>query len=219
MRILLTEENCLQSEAILLPLAEAGYVIECIKNPTAVRLADSLFDIVVLSAGLSTGERDSLKDLLRATGRELPLLIMMTCSQLADQRSGWADADIDGYIATPFDAESLLACLRNARRRREGQGAPLISNGEIVLDPASYQAVDLLNGKIHRLSIREFTLMQALMSQPGRPLSRRELESKLYGWGEGIESNAVEFFIHSLRKKMGSGAIKNIRGVGWMISS
>ncbi len=219
MRILLTEENCLQSEAILPPLREAGYAMECIKHPTGELLADSHFDIVILSAGLPPGEKESLKDLLRVTGRELPLLIMMTCSEAAGERSGCTDTDIDGYIATPFDAESLLACLHNARRRREGQGAPLISNGEIVLDPASYQAVNLLSGEVHRLSIREFALMQALISQPGRPLSRRELESKLYGWGEGIESNAVEFFIHSLRKKMGSGAIKNIRGVGWMVSS
>jgi two-component system OmpR family response regulator len=109
-----------------------------------------------------------------------------------------------------------MARLRAIVRRRAGASAPVMSNGVISLDPATHEARS--TGAPVRLSGREFALFQALMMRPGAILSRSELEDRIYGWNEEVESNAVEFLIHSLRRKLGSDSITNVRGVGWMVS-
>ncbi|MEO6624999.1 MAG: winged helix-turn-helix domain-containing protein, partial [Burkholderiaceae bacterium] len=111
----------------------------------------------------------------------------------------------------------LLARMRAVLRRKGGNATPLLGNGVVSLDPVTREAV-VNDGSAVQLSSREFSLLQALMVRPGAILSRSDLEDRLYGWGEEVESNAVEFLIHALRRKLGSGIIKNVRGVGWMVA-
>ncbi|MEO6354965.1 MAG: response regulator transcription factor, partial [Burkholderiaceae bacterium] len=121
----------------------------------------------------------------------------------------------DDYVLKPFEMAELLARMRAVVRRKGGISGPVLSNSILTLDPATREVTV---GRVSsRLSGREFSLLQALLIRPGAILSRSELESRIYGWGEEVESNAVEFLIHSLRKKLGSDAIKNVRGVGWMV--
>ena len=110
----------------------------------------------------------------------------------------------------------LLARMRAVLRRKGGVARPAMSNGLILLDPTTREAV--VGGNTVRLSAREFSLLHTLMIRPGAILSRSDLEDRVYGWNEEVESNAIEFLIHALRKKLGNNAIKNVRGVGWMVS-
>ncbi len=119
----------------------------------------------------------------------------------------------------PFEMRELLARMRAVMRRKGGAAAAELSNGLVSLDPAAHKA-RVKDGEPVTLSNREFALLQALLIRPGAILSRSELEDRIYGWGEEVDSNAVEFLIliHVLRKKLGSEVIKNVRGVGWMVS-
>jgi two-component system, OmpR family, response regulator len=120
-------------------------------------------------------------------------------------------------VLKPFEIAELLARMRAVLRRKSGKALPVLSNGMVSLDPATRQATMNLGSPV-QLSNREFALFQALMVRPGAILSRSELEDRVYGWGEEVESNAVEFLIHSLRRKLSSDVIRNVRGAGWMVS-
>src|SRR5450830_1646530 len=126
------------------------------------------------------------------------------------------DLGADDYILKPFEMAELLARIRVTVRRNAGIAAPTLSNGILSLDLANREVT--IDGVATQLSAREFSLLQALLIRPGAILSRVELEDRIYGWNEEVESNAVEFLIHSLRKKLGSSTIKNVRGVGWLVS-
>src|SRR5262249_18341240 len=133
-----------------------------------------------------------------------------------DDRVDGLDLGADDYLIKPFDIRELLARIRAIlRRKAEGTASPVLSNGAVQLDPTTREAT--ANNKAHRLTAREFALLQALLARPGSILSRDELEHRIYGWNEEVESNAVEFLIHSIRKKLGHGAIRNVRGLGWMV--
>lgn len=121
----------------------------------------------------------------------------------------------DDYLVKPFDVQELLARLRAVARRQGGQAAPVLTNGRVSLDPATREASHGDAAVV--LSAREFALLHALLLRPGRILSRAELESHLYGWNEEVESNAVDFIIHGVRRKLGATVIKNVRGAGWMV--
>ncbi|MEO8124685.1 MAG: response regulator transcription factor, partial [Burkholderiales bacterium] len=127
------------------------------------------------------------------------------------------DDGADDYVPKPFVMTELLARMRAVLRRKAGAARPVLSNGVLALDPATREAVSVGQPPV-QLSNREFAILQALMVRPGAILSRAELEDRVYGWGEEVESNAVEYLIHALRKKLGSTSIKNVRGVGWMVS-
>jgi two-component system response regulator QseB len=133
---------------------------------------------------------------------------------VADRVRG-LDAGADDYLVKPFDLDELSARVRALMRRRDGRATPTIEVGALSLDPAAHAVT--LAGRPVALSKREFSLLHALMKQPGRPLSRAQLEESLYGWSEEIESNAVEVHIHSLRRKLGAEWIRNVRGVGYMV--
>lgn len=143
-------------------------------------------------------------------------MLVITARDALQDRIGGLDSGADDYVLKPFEMSELLARMRAVIRRKGGASGPMLSNGSLSLDPATREV--LSNGVSIRLSGKEFSLLQALLIRPGAILSRSELEDRLYGWGEEVESNAVEFLIHSLRKKLGSGSIKNVRGVGWMVS-
>ncbi len=125
------------------------------------------------------------------------------------------DAGADDYVLKPFEMAELLARMRAVVRRKGGTAGPLLSNGVLSLDVAT--KVVTARGESFALSAREFALLEALLIRPGAILSRSELEDRIYGWGAEVESNVVEFMIHSLRKKLGSDAIKNVRGAGWLV--
>lgn len=144
----------------------------------------------------------------------MPVLILTARDSVTDRVRG-LDAGADDYLVKPFDLDELAARIRAVLRRRAGRAEPVIECGRLSLNPATHEV--FLDGAPASLSAREFSLLQALMEQPGVPLSRARIEERLYGWGQEIESNAVEVHIHSLRRKLGVEWIRNVRGVGYMV--
>ena len=126
------------------------------------------------------------------------------------------DLGADDYLVKPFETGELLARMRAVFRRKGGNAIPVMTNGVLTLDPATRDATHA--GTSCRLSAREYALLHTLLLRPGAILSRTELEERIYGWNEEVESNAVEFLIHAIRKKLGATVIKNVRGVGWMVA-
>lgn len=218
MRVLLVEDDRMIGEAVEQALQDAAYAVDWVRDgQTAVNaLASQTYGVVVLDLGLP--RRDGMEVLrnIRAKNNPVPVVIMTARDALQDRING-LDAGADDYVLKPFEMAELLARMRAVERRKAGAATPVLSNGAIALDPATRTA-QANGGEALQLSNREFALLQALMVRPGAILSRSELEERIYGWGEEVESNAVEFLIHALRKKLGSTAIKNVRGVGWMVS-
>ena len=217
MRVLLVEDDRMIGEAIESALRAATYAVDWVRDGnSAQRSIESLkYDAVLLDLGLPQKDGIEVLRSIRSKGNLIPVLVITARDSIEDRIQG-LDAGADDYVLKPFDMAELLARMRAVLRRKGGAAAFVMSNGLIVLDPATREA-SVGDEKI-RLSGREFSLLYTLMVRPGAILSRSELEERIYGWNEEVESNAVEFLIHSLRKKLGTGSIKNIRGVGWMVS-
>lgn len=218
MRVLLVEDDPMIGDAIQGALRDASYAADWVKDgQTALTtLGCQHYDLVLLDLGLPG--KDGLEVLvsLRARGDPIPLLIITARDGLDDRLRG-LDGGADDYVSKPFQMAELLARMRAVLRRKAGAAAPVLGNGVVSLDPATKEA-RVHGGAPQRLSNREFALLQALLIRPGAILSRSDLEDRIYGWGEEVESNAVEYLIHALRRKLGSEAIKNVRGIGWMVS-
>jgi two-component system OmpR family response regulator len=150
----------------------------------------------------------------RALGRKLPVIIV-TARDGVDDRVDGLDLGADDYLVKPFEIRELLARMRAVLRRQGSGSSAVFSNGKLHLDPATREAS--FHGEEAMLTAREFALLSALLTRPGTILSRSELERQVYGWNEEVESNAIEFLIHTIRKKLGATAIRNVRGVGWMV--
>ena len=144
----------------------------------------------------------------------VPVLVITARDSVADRVRG-LDAGADDYLVKPFDLDELSARIRALMRRQAGRASPLIEHGELTLNPATHEVT--LRGSPVNLSRREFALLHALLEQPGVPLSRARLEERIYGWDEEVESNTVEVYIHSTRRKLGAEWIRNVRGVGYMV--
>jgi two-component system, OmpR family, response regulator len=216
MRILLIEDDKMIGAGIEQALKDAAYAVDWVTSgEDALQAADSeSYECVLLDLGLPKADGREVLRQLRQRGRNLPVIIVTARDSLEDRIDG-LDLGADDYLIKPFEIRELLARMR-AVVRREGSGsAPVLSNGRLDLDPASHTACFL--GKKAQLSAREFALLRALMTRPGTILSRNELERQVYGWNEEVESNAIEFLIHSVRRKVGAEAIRNVRGVGWMV--
>jgi two-component system OmpR family response regulator len=218
MRVLLIEDDMMIGEAIQDALKDASYATDWIRNgQTALTtLACQHYDMVLLDLGLPG--KDGLEVLtgIRAIDNPVPLLIITARDGLDDRLRG-LDGGADDYVLKPFEMAELLARMRAVSRRKAGNAAPVLGNGVVSLDPATREA-SVYGGSPVQLSSREFSLLHALLVRPGAILSRSELEDRIYGWGEEVESNAVEYLIHALRRKLGSEIIRNVRGVGWMVS-
>jgi len=174
------------------------------------------FDACIVDLMLPGMDGKALVRLLRE--RKNPLPVMVLTSQDAESEVISAlDAGADDYILKPFEISELLARMRAVLRRHGGVATPVLTSAMLTLDPATREASAHGQPPV-QLSNREFALLHALMQRPGAILSRADLEDRAYGWGEEVESNAIEYLIHSLRKKLGSEAIRNIRGAGWMVS-
>lgn len=218
MRVLLVEDDPMIGQAIQDALQDASCATDWIRNGPAVLTTAAVqhYDLILLDLGLPGKDGLEVLEALRLRNDPIPVLIITARDGLEDRLRG-LDGGADDYILKPFDMAELLARMRAVHRRRHGQAAPLLSNGIVSLDPATKQAT-VRDGPSAQLSNREFSLLQAFLVRPGAILSRSELEDRLYGWGEEVESNAVEFLIHALRRKLGHDIIRNVRGVGWMVS-
>lgn len=218
MRVLLVEDDGMIGEAVQAALRDASYAVDWVNDGLQAQtaLAAQTYDLVLLDLGLPGKDGQQLLCSLRSGGNPVPLLIISARDGLDDRLRG-LDAGADDYLLKPFAISELLARMRAVLRRKAGAAVPLLSNGIVSLDPASRE-VRVGDGPLQILSNREFALLQALMQRPGAILSRSELEDRIYGWGEEVESNAVEYLIHALRRKLGSDTIKNVRGAGWMVS-
>lgn len=219
MRVLLVEDDPMIGEAVQAALKDASYAVDWIKDGLSAlsTLASQHYDLVLLDLGLPGKDGLEVLSRIRAQANAVPLLIITARDGLEDRLRG-LDGGADDYVLKPFEMTELLARMRAVLRRKGGSAVPLLSNGVLSLDPATRQAIVLGSAAGAQLSNREFALLQALLVRPGAILSRSELEDRIYGWGEEVESNAVEFIIHALRRKLGSAVIKNIRGVGWMVT-
>ncbi|TFW29159.1 response regulator [Massilia horti] len=218
MRVLLVEDDHMIGEAIQGALRDASYAADWIKNGKSAlaTLACQHYDLVLLDLGLPGKDGLDVLTSIRAENNLVPLLIITARDGLDDRLRG-LDGGADDYVLKPFEMAELMARMRAVLRRKGGNAIPVLSNGLLSLDPATRVAT--VNGQSPvQLSNREFALLQALLVRPGAILSRSELEDRIYGWGDEVESNAVEYLIHALRRKLGSDAIKNVRGVGWMVS-
>ncbi len=218
MRVLLVEDDPMIGEAIQGALKDAAYATDWVTNgQTALTtLIGQHYDLVLLDLGLPGKDGLNVLSSIRAKHNPVPLIVITARDGLDDRLRG-LDGGADDYLLKPFDMAELLARMRAVLRRKGGNATPLLSNGTVSLDPATREAV-VNNGSAVRLSNREFSLLLALLVRPGAILSRSDLEDRIYGWGEEVESNAVEFLIHALRRKLGGEVIKNIRGLGWMVS-
>ncbi len=218
MRVLLVEDDTMIGEAVQAALKDAAYAVDWVRDgqtaPAALRT--QAYDFVLLDLGLPGHDGlDVLRD-IRAGGNPVPVLIITARDGLDDRLRG-LDGGADDYVLKPFEMAELLARMRVALRRRAGSAESMLSNGEVRLDLSTRQASIAGQADV-QLSAREFALLQALLVRPGAILSRGELEDRIYGWGEEVESNAVEFIIHALRRKLGSQVIRNVRGLGWRVS-
>lgn len=217
MRVLLVEDDRMIGEAIESALQDATYAVDWARDGLAAlgAIENQSYDIMLLDLGLPKKDGLQVLSSLRTRGNLIPVLIISARDAVEDRIKG-LDAGADDYVLKPFEMTELLARMRAVLRRKAGVARPVMSNGLIFLDPTTREAV--VGGDTIRLSAREFSVLHTLMIRPGAILSRSDLEDRVYGWNEEVESNAIEFLIHALRKKLGNSAIKNVRGVGWMVS-
>ncbi len=202
--------------AVQQALKDAAYAVDWVTDgQTAVQTAENeTYEVALLDLGLPNIDGREVLRRLRSSGRPLPVIIV-TARDAIDDRIDGLDLGADDYLVKPFEIRELLARMRAVLRRQGSGASPLLSNGKINLDPATREASHF--GETSTLTAREFTLLQALLINPGAILSRSDLERHIYGWNEEVESNAIEFLIHAIRKKLGASAIRNVRGVGWMV--
>jgi two-component system OmpR family response regulator len=218
MRLLLVEDDAMIGEALEATLREASYAVDWVRDGlmATTALKTHGYELVLLDLGLPGKDGITLLRQLREDGHATPVVIITARDNVEDCILG-LNVGADDYVLKPFDAKELLARMRAVLRRKAGAAAPVLSNGIVSLDPATHQATSP-EAEPSILSNREFALLNALMVRPGAILSRSELEDRVYGWGEEVDSNAIEFLIYTLRKKLGSSAIQNVRGVGWMVA-
>jgi two-component system response regulator QseB len=216
MRVLVVEDDRMIAKGLHTALKQDGYAVDGVSDgrSAAEALRSSRFDVVLLDLGLP--ERDGLEVLreLRSRGDATPVIIVTARDDVHNRIQG-LDAGADDYIVKPFDLDEVAARMRSVLRRAAGRGDPCIRHRGITLDPVSH-AVER-DGEPVVLSAHEFAVLEALLQRPGTVLSRAQLEDRLYGWSEGIESNAIEVYVHGLRRKLGNDSIRTLRGVGYFV--
>jgi two-component system OmpR family response regulator/two-component system response regulator QseB len=217
MRILLVEDDALLGDALEAGLKQAGHAVDWVRDGISAdtALATEDYAAVVLDLGLPRKDGIDVLRGLRAKKRSLPVLILTARDTVEDRIKG-LDAGADDYLVKPFDLGELNARLRALLRRAGGQPTPVLTAAGLSLDPATRSV--LAQGREVELSAKEYALLLALMQHPGRALSRAQLEQHLYAWGEEIGSNAVEVYIHHLRRKLGADAIRTLRGIGYVVT-
>ena len=217
MRILLVEDDVLLGDALQVGLQQADYAVDWVRDGVSAETALMTEDYAAAVLDLGLPRQDGLDVLrhLRAKKKTLPVLIL-TARDTVDDRIRGLDAGADDYLVKPFDLGELAARLRALLRRAGGQSAPVLATTDVTLDPATRRVE--YKGLEVELSGKEYALLHALMQQPGRALSRAQLEQHLYAWGDEIGSNTVEVYIHHLRRKLGADVIRTLRGIGYVVT-
>ena len=216
MRVLLVEDDAMIAQGLQTALRQNGFAVDWMRDgkSAAAALRGSVFDVALLDLGLP--QRDGIEVLreLRQRGDATPVIILTARDEIQHRIAG-LDAGADDYIVKPFDLDEVTARMRSVLRRAAGRGDPCIRHGELRLDPV---ARTLERGGVAvNVSAHEFAVLEALLQRPGAVLSRAQLEDRLYGWEEQIGSNAIEVYIHGLRRKLGSDVIRTLRGVGYFV--
>lgn len=216
MRILLVEDDPELGDGLTVGLRQEGLAVDWLKdgNSADQALQSESFDLVVLDLGLPRLSGMEVLARARSRGQTMPVLILTARDATGDKVSG-LDAGADDYLVKPINLDELSARIRALARRSAGRSVPLLTHGNITLDPAARTV--MLSGQSVELSGREFSLLEVLLENAGRVLSRSHLEQSLYGWRDEPDSNALEVHIHHLRKKLGSALIRTLRGVGYTI--
>ena len=216
MRILLVEDDKLLGDGVQAGLTQSGFNVDWVRDGVAAELAlkTGEFTGVVLDLGLPRLSGMDLLLRLRRGGNKVPVLILTARDRVEDRIKG-LDAGADDYVIKPFDLHELAARLRALVRRACGEAAAKLQVGEIELDPAARRVS--FRGQPVELAAREFALLQELMLNAGRVLSREQLAQRLYAWGEEIESNAIEVHVHHLRRKLAPELVRTVRGVGYLL--
>ncbi|HEX7881201.1 MAG TPA: response regulator [Afipia sp.] len=218
MRILVVEDDPILSDGLRAGLTLTGATVDTVATceDADAAIASSRYSAIVLDIMLPDGSGLDVLRGLRSRNDATPVLLLTARDSVGDKVSG-LDSGADDYLAKPFDLDELAARLRAIVRREGGRAAPTLTHGSIVLSPADFSAT--VDGAPMSLSRREFAILSALMERPAQVRSRAELEERLYGWQEDVESNAVEVHIHNLRNKIGKDAIQTLRGVGYRMGA
>jgi|SoiMethySBSTD1v2_1073268.scaffolds.fasta_scaffold32396_3 two-component system response regulator QseB len=216
MRVLLVEDDPMIGASVQKGLRQDGFSVDWVRDSVAAETAlrTNLYDAMLLDLGLPGRGGDTFLKLLRRSGNTVPVLVI-TARDAVSQRVAALDSGADDYVLKPFDLDELAARIRAVRRRYVGRAEQVVRVGAVEFDAGARRAT--VDGREVALSARELALLEALMERPRSVLSRAQLEERIYGWGEEIESNAVEVYIHSLRRKLGTRFIRTIRGVGYTV--
>jgi two-component system, OmpR family, response regulator QseB len=219
MRILLVEDDPMIGKTLATALQQDGYTVDWVKDGQAAKLAldtaAGAYGLVLLDLGLPRKSGLELLKEVRRAGNKVRVLIITARDAVPDRVAG-LDAGADDYLVKPFSLDELGARMRALLRRDVAREDNVLRNGDLALDPAARTVTR--SGSLVDLSAREFGLLAALLERPGTALSKAQLEERLYGWGEEVESNTVEVHVHNLRKKLGADVIRTIRGVGYVIA-
>jgi DNA-binding response OmpR family regulator len=216
MRLLLVEDDTMIGEAVLRMLRTEGYAVDWVRDgemaDTALRSA--AYDLLLLDLGLPRRDGIEVLRALRSRRETLPVLVATARDAIGDRVAG-LDAGADDYVVKPYDSDELLARIRALLRRGASHAAASFEFKGVSLNPATHEAS--LDGQPVSLSAREWAVLEPLLARPGVVLSRAQLEEKLYSWKDDISSNAVEVYIHGIRKKLGSELIQTVRGLGYLV--
>ena len=217
MRILLVEDDPQLGDGLTIGLRQAGFAVDWLKdgNSADQALQSETFDFVVLDLGLPRLSGMEVLSRARRRGQDMPILIL-TARDATGEKVAGIDAGADDYLVKPIDLDELTARIRALTRRSAGRAEPMLIHGDLTLDPAAHSVTQA--GLVVELSSREFSLLQQLLENAGRVLTRTQLEQSIYGWRDEPDSNALEVHIHHLRKKLGSELIRTLRGVGYTIA-
>jgi DNA-binding response OmpR family regulator len=216
MRILLVEDDPLLGDGIQKSLSLLGFTVDWVRDGKQGEsaLTAEEYAAAVLDIGLPQQDGLTLLDSVRNKGKLLPVLILTAREEKSDKLRGFG-LGADDYVVKPIDMEELAARLRALIRRSAGHASPHLRIENVEIDPAARQAWH--DGRPVELSAREFTLLELLMQNAGRVLTRAQLEQSIYGWSDSADSNTIEVFIHRLRKKLGSNFIQTLRGIGYTV--
>ncbi|MDD2769024.1 MAG: response regulator transcription factor [Methylococcus sp.] len=216
MRILLVEDDAMIGKSVQLGLKREGYAVDWVQDGVAAELAlaSQVHEFLLLDLGIPRKSGLDILKGLRGCKNPMPVLIITARDSVADRVAG-LDSGADDYLVKPFDLDELCARIRALARRRGGRPAPVIEHGGLQVNPVTREV--RLDDVPINLSVREYALLIALLEHPGVPLSRTQLEERIYGWGEEVESNTIEVYIHGLRRKLGAHWIVNLRGVGYLV--
>ncbi|MFO7553423.1 MAG: response regulator [Haliea sp.] len=217
MHILIVEDDELVGDGLKAGLEALGQTSDWVRSAATAETAMSVarFDVVVLDLGLPDEDGMTLLKRWREQGHDLPILILTARDAVPDRIAG-LESGADDYLTKPFDLGELIARLHSLLRRAEGRSTNLVQHGTLSLDPVRLEVQ--VSGVPVSLSRRELAVLQALLQRPGQILTPGQLQDSVYGWSDGVQSNAIAVHVHNLRRKLGNELIETLRGMGYRIN-